>query len=170
MAAAKPFCESSVIRILQIIVVEQRDRLMRFGSEFPKTFEVAQPEEERQQQQAQIGHAAGPLARISNVRQDWLHQTTSRLVHEFSVIAIEDLNVRGLMTTEKLARNIADIGFHEFRRQLEYKARLYGKDFVTASRWFPSSKICSACGRIAEELPYHPGVDLRVWYVPRPGN
>jgi putative transposase len=98
-------------------------------------------------------------ARISNVRRDWLHQTTTRLVREFSVIGIEDLNVRGLMANENLARNIGDIGFHEFRRQLEYKARLYGTDLVTASRWFPSSKICSACGRISEELP----LSIREW-------
>ena len=98
-------------------------------------------------------------ARICNVRQDWLHQTTTRLVREFSVIGIEDLNVRGLMATEKLARNIGDIGFYEFRRQLEYKARLYHADLVTASRWFPSSKICSACGRISEELP----LSIREW-------
>jgi putative transposase len=92
-------------------------------------------------------------ARISNVRKDWLHQTTTRLVRKFSVIGIEDLNVRGMMANQKLARNIGDIGFHEFRRQLEYKAMLYGADLVTASRWFPSSKICSECGLIAEELP-----------------
>jgi putative transposase len=67
--------------------------------------------------------------------------------------------VRGLMATEKLARKIADIGFQEFRRQLEYKARLYGTELVTASRWFPSSKICSACGRISEELP----LSIREW-------
>ena len=98
-------------------------------------------------------------ARISNVRQDRLHQTTTRPVREFSVMGIEDLNVRGLMATEKLARKIADIGFQEFRRQLEYKARLYGTDLVTASRWFPSSKICSVCGRISEELP----LSIREW-------
>jgi putative transposase len=88
-----------------------------------------------------------------------LHQTTTRLVREFSVIGIEDLNVRGMMANEKLARNIGDIGFHEFRRQFEYKARLYGADLVTASRWFPSSKICSECGLIAEELP----LSIREW-------
>jgi putative transposase len=98
-------------------------------------------------------------ARISNVRQDWLHQTTTRLVREFSLIGIEDLNVRGMMANEKLARHIADIGFHEFRRQLEYKACLYGTELVTASRWFPSSKMCSACGRIAEALP----LSIREW-------
>jgi putative transposase len=98
-------------------------------------------------------------AHISNVRQDWLHKTTTRLVREFSVMGIKDLNVRGLMAIEKLARYIADIGFHEFRRQLEYKARLYGAQLVTASRWFPSSKMCSACGRIADELP----MSIREW-------
>jgi putative transposase len=98
-------------------------------------------------------------ARISSVRQDWLHQTTTRLAREFAVIGMEDLNVRGMMTNQKLARNMGDIGFHEFRRQLEYKSRLYGADLVTASRWFPSSKICSACGRISEELP----LSLREW-------
>jgi putative transposase len=98
-------------------------------------------------------------ARISSVRQDWLHQTTTRLAREFAVIGMEDLNVRGMMTNQKLARNIGDIGFHEFRRQLEYKSMLYGADLVTASRWLPSSKICSACGRISEELP----LSLREW-------
>ena len=98
-------------------------------------------------------------ARISHVRQDWLHQTTTRLVREFAVVGIEDLNVRGMMANQKLARNIGDIGFHEFRRQLEYKAMLYGADLVTASRWFPSSKMCSECGLIAEGLP----LSIREW-------
>ena len=75
------------------------------------------------------------------------------------MIGIEDLNVRGMLANEKLARNIGDLGFYEFRRQLEYKARLYGADLVTASRWFPSSKACSACGRISEELP----LSIREW-------
>ena len=92
-------------------------------------------------------------ARVSNARQDWLHQTTTRLLHEFSVIGIEDLNVRGMLANHKLARKIADIGFHEFRRQLGYKAKLYSAELVTASRWFPSSKMCSVCGRIREDLP-----------------
>ena len=88
-----------------------------------------------------------------------MQQTTTRLVREFSVMGIEDLNVRGLMASEKRAGHIADIGFHKFRRQLEYKARLYRAQLVTASRWFPSSKMCSACGRIAEELP----LSIRQW-------
>ena len=82
-----------------------------------------------------------------------MHQTTTRLVREFSVIGIEGLNVRGMMANRKLARKIADIGFYEFRRQLEYKTKLNGAELVTASRWFPSSKMRSVCGRIAEDLP-----------------
>jgi len=98
-------------------------------------------------------------ARISNVRQDWLHQTTTCLVREFPLMGIEDLNVRGMMANERLARKIVDIGFHEFRRQVEYKAMLYGAKLVTASRWFPSSKVCSECGLISEELP----LSIREW-------
>ena len=92
-------------------------------------------------------------ARISNIRQDWLHQTTTLVVREFSVIGIEDLNVRGMMANRKLARKIGDIGFYEFRRQLGYKTELNGAELVIASRWFPSSKMCSVCGRIREDLP-----------------
>jgi len=98
-------------------------------------------------------------ARISNLRQDWLHQTTTRLVRRFSVLGIEDLEVRGMMANKRLARSIGDIGFHEFRRQLQYKAMLYGAEVVTADRWFPSSKMCSVCGRIAGKLP----LSLREW-------
>jgi putative transposase len=98
-------------------------------------------------------------ARISSVRQDWLHRTTTRLAREFALMGIEDLHVRGMMMNRKLARNMGDIGFQEFRRQLEYKSMLYGAELVTASRWFPSSKMCSACGRISKELP----LSLREW-------
>lgn len=63
----------------------------------------------------------------------------------------------------KLARKIADIGFYEFRRQLQYKAKLHGAQLVIAtSRWFPSSKMCSVCGRIVEDLP----LSVREWTCP----
>ena len=53
----------------------------------------------------------------------------------------------------------ADIGLHEFRRQLQHKARLYGAELVTASRWFPSRTVCCECGIVAEELP----LSMREW-------
>jgi len=85
-------------------------------------------------------------ARIANIRADALHQLTTDLVKRFDVIAIEDLNVAGMLKNHPLARAIADMGFGEFRRQLEYKAAPRGKTVVIVSRWYPSSKICSRCG------------------------
>jgi putative transposase len=61
-------------------------------------------------------------ARIANVRRDALHKTTTRIVEQFDVIGIEDLNVRGMMANGKLSRAVADVGMFEFRRQIEYKA------------------------------------------------
>ncbi len=69
-----------------------------------------------------------------------------------AAIALEDLNVKGMLSNRYLARAIADIGFYELRRQLEYKAALKGNHIEVADRWFPSSKMCSSCGEVKEEL------------------
>jgi putative transposase len=83
--------------------------------------------------------------RISNTRSDALHKLTTNLIRHRTIV-IEDLNVAGMLAHRRLSRAIADVGFYEFRRQLEYKAAMYGSDVVAADRWFPSSKICSTCG------------------------
>lgn len=98
-------------------------------------------------------------ARIGNIRADALHKLTTELVGRFTVIGIEDLNVRGMMANDRLSRSIADMGFHEFRRQLTYKAAMYGSRVVVAGRWHPSSKTCSACGAVLEALP----LSVREW-------
>ena len=67
--------------------------------------------------------------------------------------------MRGMVRNRHLARSIADMGFFEFRRQLEYKAAMRGGQVVIADRWFPSSKICSCCGHKQEELP----LSVRRW-------
>jgi len=104
-------------------------------------------------------------ARISNIRKDSLHKLTTALVRRFTVIGIEDLNVRGMMANGKLARSIADMGFHEFRRQLDYKAAMTGSRVVVADRWYPSSKTCSDCGHLVETLP----LSVREWDCPACG-
>ncbi len=101
-------------------------------------------------------------ARIGNIRADALHKLTTELVGRFTVIGIEDLNVRGMMANDRLSRSIADMGFHAFRRQLAYKAAMYGSRVVVAGRWHPSSKICSNCGAVLEALP----LSVREWECP----
>ena len=86
--------------------------------------------------------------RISCIRSDALHKLTTILVRTFSIIVIEDLNASGMLSNRKLAKVISDMGFHEFRRQLDYKAQIAGAHLIIADRWFPSSKRCSACGQI----------------------
>jgi putative transposase len=92
-------------------------------------------------------------ARIAHVRADALHKLTTSLVRQFTVIGIEDLNVRGMLANDRLARAVADVGMHEFRRQLTYKAAMAGTQVVVAGRWFPSSKTCPRCGFVLAALP-----------------
>lgn len=101
-------------------------------------------------------------ARIANIRSDALHKLTTDLTRRFHTIGIEDLNVRGMVRNRHLARSIADMGFFEFRRQLEYKAEMRGGQVVVADRWFPSSKTCSACGSVQQDMP----LSVRQWICP----
>jgi len=88
--------------------------------------------------------------RIRCIRQDSVHKLTSYLTENFAVIAIEDLNVQGMLRNRRLARAVADMGFHEFRRQLDYKTRMRGNHLEVVDRWFASSKTCSDCGLVKE--------------------
>lgn len=85
-------------------------------------------------------------ARIARIRADFLHKLTTRLCRENQTVVIEDLNVKGMMANERLARAISDVGFAEFRRQVTYKAVRYGGTLVVAPRFYPSSKLCSTPG------------------------
>jgi putative transposase len=82
---------------------------------------------------------------IANIRRDAIHQLTARLTKNYACIGIEDLQVKGMMKNRRLSRSIADMGFYEFRRQLEYKSQREGKQLVIADRWYASSKKCSMC-------------------------
>jgi putative transposase len=90
--------------------------------------------------------------RVSHQRANTLHQVTTRLAKTKSVIVIEDLNVAGMRKNHQLAQAVADVGFAEFRRQLLYKAQWYGSSVILASRWEPSSKTCSRCGWVDDDL------------------
>ena len=86
--------------------------------------------------------------RIADIRMDAAHKLTTRLTTEFDTIAIEDLNVKGMVKNHCLARSVMDSGFSEIRRQVEYKAKMTGSKVIVVNRWFPSSKACSSCGQI----------------------
>lgn len=92
-------------------------------------------------------------ARITDRRRDHLHKLTTRLVRENQTIVIEDLTVRNMVRNHRLARAISDAAWRQFRTMLEYKAKWHGRTLITIDRWFPSSKLCSACGALAEKMP-----------------
>lgn len=89
---------------------------------------------------------------ISNIRLDFLHKLTSRLIKENQFIALEDLNVAGMLKNRKLSRAISDLGLGRFREMLISKAEEANREVVKISRWFPSSKQCNTCGNINSEL------------------
>ncbi|GLX98262.1 transposase [Herbidospora sp. NBRC 101105] len=98
-------------------------------------------------------------ARITDRRRDHLHKITTRLVRENQVIAVEDLAVRDMVKNRCLARAISDASWRELRSMLAYKAAWYGRELLVVDRWFPSSKLCSACGARAASLP----LSVREW-------
>ena len=90
--------------------------------------------------------------RIHNIREDFIHKVTTALVRNYEYICLEDLNVKGMMRNHHLARAISDIGFYRFKSVLMYKALNFNRTVVVADRFYPSSKTCSRCGAIKENL------------------
>jgi putative transposase len=105
----------------------------------------------KNREKARLGLARLYL-RVFNIRQDTLHKITTYLAKNHSQIVIEDLCVAGMLKNRSLSRVIADVGFYEFRRQLEYKCEWYGSELVIAPRFYPSSKRCSVCGNNKRDL------------------
>ena len=91
-------------------------------------------------------------ARVANQRQDAMHKATTWLANTYSEICIEDLNAAGMVKNHHLAKAVSDAAFGEFRRQLEYKTARTGARLHVVDRWYPSSKICSACGAVKAKL------------------
>ena len=99
---------------------------------------------------------------IANQRSDFLHKLSFTLVSENQAIAIEDLNISGMVKNRRLAKHIADASWSEFRSQLEYKCKKYGKTLLTIGRFEPSSKICNHCGYHNKNLT----LKDRIWVCP----
>ncbi len=103
--------------------------------------------------------------KVSNTRQDFLHKLSRKLVDESQVIVVENLNVKGLVRNRKLSKAISDVGWGMFVNFLDYKLKHKEGQLVEIYRFFPSSKKCSCCGHVMDELP----LDIREWDCPSCG-
>ena len=91
--------------------------------------------------------------RLTNVRHDHIHKATSEIVsRQPKFIVMEDLNVKGMMKNKHLAKAVQEQCFYEFYRQIQYKCQLNNIEFITANRYYPSSKKCMCCGNIKKDL------------------
>ncbi|MGV9538949.1 RNA-guided endonuclease InsQ/TnpB family protein [Streptosporangium sandarakinum] len=97
-------------------------------------------------------------ARVADARRDFAHKLSAALIRDNQAIYVENLSVRGLART-RLARSVHDAGWSQFTAMLEYKAARYGRTFARIDRWFPSSKLCSACGTVQDKMP----LNVRSW-------
>ena len=91
--------------------------------------------------------------RLTNIRSNHIHQATNKIVKtKPSRVVMETLNIKGMMKNRHLSKAIAEQCLYEFKRQIQYKCKKYGIEFVEADKWFPSSKTCSCCGAIKKDL------------------
>lgn len=104
-------------------------------------------------------------AKIADTRRDFTHKLSTRLIRENQTIAVETLEVKNMVKNGNLAKSISDAGWSEFVRQLEYKAKWYGRTLVGIDKWYPSSKRCSECGFIVSKMP----LSIREWTCPECG-
>jgi putative transposase len=97
-------------------------------------------------------------ARVAVARREFHHQLSTRLIRDNQAVAVEDLAVKGLGRT-RLAKSVHDAGWSSFVAMLEYKARLYGREFHRIGRFVPTSQVCSVCGVKDGPKPLH----IRTW-------
>lgn len=90
--------------------------------------------------------------KITNRRQDYLHKLSRKLVQEYNIICLEDINMKNMSRCLRLGKATMDNGFGMFRTMLSYKAEDLGKHIVFIDKWYPSSKTCHYCGTVEPSL------------------
>jgi putative transposase len=101
--------------------------------------------------------------KVANRRLDFQHKLSRSLVDEYGFVALEDLHIQGMMKNHRLAKHISDASWGGFVSLLAYKGAWYGCQVQSSDRWYPSSKICSACGAEMEAM----SLRVREWQCPR---
>ena len=104
--------------------------------------------------------------RVANMREDYSHQHSTRLVSENQAVFAEDLNIKGMVKNRHLAKSLADASMGQLLLMLEWKAKRDGKTFYKIDRWYPSSKTCCCCGHKLDELK----LSVREWTCPQCGS
>jgi len=104
--------------------------------------------------------------RITNIRKNFHHQVSRKLINENQVIVLEDLKVKNMVKNRKLSRAISEQGWYQFRSFLEYKSKWYGRELIVINQWYPSSKTCSSCGSIQSKML----LNIREWVCPDCGT
>src|SRR2546421_6091073 len=104
-------------------------------------------------------------ARIADRRRDYQQKLSTEIIRENQVVCVESLQVKNMVKNHTLAQAISDVGWSEFVRQLEYKAKWYGRVLVKIDKFYPSSKRCFDCGHLLDSLP----LDVRSWACPECG-
>lgn len=105
-------------------------------------------------------------SKVRDARRDFLHKTSTRIVRAHSAVAVEDLDVAGMVKNHCLAKAISRSGWAEFRALLTYKAHRDGRTLAVCDRWYPSSKTCSTCGHLLATL----SLSTRTWTCPGCGT
>lgn len=123
--------------------VSRKYEANRCGNKFVKTNNIIKLED-----QIKLLHR-----KLSNIRNNHIHQATSKIIklNPYRIV-MEDLNIVGMMKNKHLSKAIAEQGFYEFIRQIKYKCEFNGIEFIQVDRWYPSSKTCSCCGNVKQNL------------------
>ena len=90
--------------------------------------------------------------KIRNQRRDYLHKLSRRITDQYDIVAVEDIDMKAMSQCLHFGKSVQDNGYGMFRNMLDYKLAWKGKELVKVDRFFPSSKKCSKCGKIKEEL------------------
>lgn len=144
-------------RVLKKLSKKLAREQRRFSRKMPRS---------RNREKARI-RVAKVYERIANIRKDFLNKLSTRLVSENQTIAVEHLDVQGMLKNRKLAKSISDASWSEFFRQLEYKTELHGGELLKVDRFYPSSQICSHCGYQNTKAK---NLGVRKWACPKCGT